>query len=437
MVKTLKYNYSGEIPLAIEADVIVVGGGPGGIGAATMSARQGVKTVLVERYGILGGMASVGEVQPFMTNHAGGKCMDRPIYLEWVKRMKHYYPASYEFKAMKSEEAAWDDLRIQKDVAALAAEDICLESGVRIIYHHVLADVVMKGREIDFIVLLSKSGFTAAKAKVYVDCSGDADLAAKAGCKFDIGGPTGSCQPMTTCFKLSGVDMKRMPPREQINKLYLEAKASGEIVCPREDVLYFQCVQEGTVHFNSTRVVRMSGISGIELSEAEIEGRRQVRQLVEFLKRRVAGFENSSICSMASHIGVRETRRVKGVRRLTIESFKTREKFPDAICRVNYPIDIHNPDGSGTEIVNMPKDEWYEIPYGCIVPEGAGNLLVGGRPISADHAMHSSLRVMPPACSLGQAAGMAAAISCKSGRTAGELDGCEIRRRLVEAGAFL
>ncbi|MEM4247740.1 MAG: FAD-dependent oxidoreductase [Candidatus Nanoarchaeia archaeon] len=441
-MQTVKYQFSGEIPLTIEADVIVVGGGPGGIGAAVMSARQGAKTVLIERYGVLGGMASVGEVQPFMPNHygsftKGGQSMDRPVYLDWVKKMKDYYPDSYEFKKMKNEFADWDDLRIHKDVAALAAEDLCLNAGVKIIYHHFLADVIKKDRNIDFIVLLSKSGFTAAKAKNYIDCTGDADLAAKAGCEFELGGPSGYCQPMTTCFKLSNVDGKRIPPGKEITKLYNEARAAGEINCPREDVLYFACVGNDIVHFNSTRILKKSGINGLELSEAEIEGHRQVRELINFLRKRVAGFENAYLYSMASHIGVRETRRIKGIKYLTVEAFEKRQKFPDAIARVNYPIDIHNPNGTGTKMEHIPNTDWYEIPYGCIVPKDADNLLVGGRPISVDHAIHSSMRVMPPACSVGQAAGMAAALSSKTGKKVCDLDGCEIRKHLVEAGAFL
>jgi len=436
-MNTLKYEFSAKLPIIAEADVIVVGGGPGGIGAAVMSAREGAKTVLIERYGVLGGMASVGEVQPFMHNHFNETTMDKPVYFDWVRKMKDYYPDSSPFKKLKSEGLTRDDLTIQKDIAALAAEDICLEAGVKIIYHHWLADLRKEGRKIDFIVLLSKSGYSIARAKNYIDCTGDADLAAKADCEFEIGGPSGYCQPMTTCFKMSNVDIERMPSREKITELYNEAKKRGEIVCPREDVLFFMCIDKNSVHFNSTRVIKKSGINGIELSEAEIEGHRQMRQLVNFLRKYVPGFENALISSMAHHIGVRETRRIKGLNYITSEVFKKRQKFPDAICRVNYPIDIHNPNGTGTELLHMPKTEWYEIPYGCIVPKDCDNLLIGGRPISADHALHSSFRVMPPACSIGQAAGMAAATSIKTGKPVSLLDGCEIRKKLIERGAFL
>jgi len=177
--------------------------------------------------------------------------------------------------------------------------------------------------------------------------------------------------------------------------------------------------------------------SGIELSEAELEARRQTRQLLDFFRTRVPGFEEARLHSMGHHIGVRETRRVRGLAHVTREDFVTCRKYPDAIARVNYNIDIHNPDGAGTEHLHLPEGEWYEIPYGCIVPRDSDNLLVGGRPISVDHAVHSSMRVMPPACTIGQAAGMAAAEAARSGQSPTMLDGSSIRAKLVQAGAPL
>jgi len=191
------------------------------------------------------------------------------------------------------------------------------------------------------------------------------------------------------------------------------------------------------VHFNTTRVIHRRGTRGADLSAAEIEGRRQLREVLAFLRRRVEGFENCWVYSTAHHIGVRETRRVRGRAYLTREDFAAASKFPDAIARVHYPIDIHNPDGTGTEILTMPEGDWYEVPYGCIVPAGVDNLLIGGRPVSVDHAVHSSLRVMPSACSIGQAAGLAAALAARRKCAPAEIDGAEVRRRLIERGAHL
>lgn len=426
-MSTMHYSFSADIPLAYQADVIVVGGGPGGLGAAVMAARAGAKTLLIERFGFLGGMASSGEVHPFMPNHVYGAPLDAPVYTDWLDAMQLY-------------QATPDNTQrymISKDVAMLAAEDLCLQAGVSLLYHHTLTDVLHEQGTINALILQSKSGFSAVKADMYVDCSGDADLAFRAGCAFEQGGPSGHCQPMSLCFKLRGVERNRVPDIETINRLFNEAKARGEINNPRENVLIFDWLEPEVVHLNTTRVIRHDATNGEELSDAEIQARRQLRELLRFLRAYVPGYEQVEIHSIAHHIGVRETRRVRGLAYLTREAFQTHAKFPDAIARVRYPIDIHNPDGTGTEFIPMPENEWYEIPYGCVVARDCANLLIGGRPISADHALHSSFRVMPPACSIGQAAGLAAALAAQHHCKPADLDGIEIRQRLIEQGAPL
>ena len=417
-------TYNGkQIPVLTQVDVAVFGGGPGGLGAAVMAARAGARTLLVERYGCLGGMATFGEVHPFMPNHVDGKPLDGPVYTDWLAAMDRYWDRA-------------DKLQISKEAAMLAAEDLVLESGAELLYHHVLVDAVREGDRITHAVVHSKSGFGAITAKAFVDCTGDADLAALAGCEFEQGGPSGNCQPMTLCFKLSHVDRGRVPWGE-VNKLYAEARAKGEVANPRENILHFKWMDDDVVHFNTTRVIRKSGTNGMELSDAEMEARRQLRQLLAFFRTRVPGFEHARLHSVAHHVGVRETRRVRGLAYLTRRDFEQCSKFPDAIARVNYPIDIHNPDGSGTEHANVPKGDWYEIPFGCVVARDLENLFVGGRPISVDHAVHSSMRVMPPACTVGSAAGMGAVMMAARECSSHELDGCAVREALVRQGAAL
>lgn len=424
-MKTIAYTLQKELPLLHEAEIIVVGGGPGGLGAAVMAARAGADTLLIERYGFLGGMASAGEVHPFMGNHVEGRPLDGPVYTDWIEKMRAYWPR--EGKA----------LHISRDAAMLGAEDLCREAGVRLLYHHALQDVLADGGPIDALVLFSKSGLTGAKAKLYVDCTGDADLAALAGCACEQGDAADDCQPMTTCFKLGHVDRACVPHWDEINRLFLEAKARGEIECPRDYVLFFDWLEEDVLHFNTTRIQGMSGTRGEDLSKAEIEGRRQVRQFLQFFRTHVPGYEKAVVYSLAPQVGVRETRRVKGLAVLNRDAFEQRAKFPDAIARVRYPIDIHSARGDTTELVRLPEGEWYEIPYGCIVARDRNNLLIGGRPISVDRAIHSSMRVMGPACSVGQAAGMAAAMAVKRGCRPGDLDGRDVRKALVERGARL
>jgi hypothetical protein len=424
-METVRYEIARDLEVLHQADVIVAGGGPGGLGAAVMAARCGAKALLVERYGFLGGMAVSGEVHPFMANHVDDRPLDGPIYTEWIDRMRTYLAGEAK------------ERHISKDAAMLAAEDLCLDAGVDLLFHHHLADVLVTDRAVDALVLFSKSGLTAAKGQVFIDCTGDADLAARAGCEIEEGGPSGHCQPMTLCFKLGGIDRPRVPDRDEINRRYDEARERGEIECTRENVLFFDWLEPDVVHFNTTRIIHRSGTSGSDLSAAELEGRKQMREFLRFFRTHVPGYENARIHSIAAHVGVRETRRVVGKTYLRREDFEEGRKFREAIARVRYPIDIHNPDGTGTEIVRLPPGEWYEIPYGCIVSKDMDNLLIGGRPISVDHAVHSSMRVMPPACTIGQAAGLAAALAASRGCRPGEVDGVEVRLELVEKGARL
>lgn len=444
-MNSIQYRFQKEIPVIAEADILVVGGGPGGLGAAVMAARSGVKVILAERYGVLGGMAAQGEVSPFMISHLQkvneqGEnlfyTLDRPVYYEWNRKMADY--CSPEIRKKKQDDPEVLFGTIAKDIASLAAEDLCLEAGVKILYHHALADVKMDAAVgITEAIFLSKSGLVAIRAKNFVDSTGDGDLAVMAGAPSEFGGESGYCQPMTTCFKIRNIDMSRIPEGKELQQLYQEAKASGVIDCPRENLLYFKTYEDGTIHFNSTRVVMKSAVDGVELSEAELEGHRQLKELFIWFRDNVPGFESSSIASFASHIGIRESRRILGLQYLTREDFLNKAKFSDGIARCNYMIDIHNPAGAGTEIIRMDRRDFYEIPFGCIVPQKVKNLAIGSRCISVDHALHSSCRIMPTVISIGQAAGAAAALSVKKQISICELNGTEVRKKLIEMGAVL
>ncbi len=415
-----------DVPVLHDVDVIVVGGGPGGIGAAVAAARLGAATLLCEQYGFLGGMATAGLVNPFMPNQLDGKPFDSGIFQEWCDRMG------------KMGGLAKDGRTFCQETAKLAAEKLCLDAGVNLLYHVQLDRPLVEEREIDCVTMLGKSGLTAHRARIYVDATGDADLAARAGCTFELGrAEDGLTQPMTTGFDLAGVDIERMPDGETINRLYDQAREEGRLKCPRHNVLLFRSVEDDRIHFNTTRIIGHDATDTLSLSEAEIEGRRQVLDYVEFLRRDVAGFEGARLHAVAVTIGVRESRRVRGHAYLTRADFENASKFPDGICRVNYEIDIHSPTGGGSEHAQLPPGEWYEIPYGCLVPLDCDNLLVAGRPISVDHAVHSSMRVMPPACTVGQACGTAAAMALSQGCTPAEVEGREVRRSLIEQGVWL
>ncbi|MPM98351.1 hypothetical protein SDC9_145536 [bioreactor metagenome] len=330
-----------------------------------------------------------------------------------------------------------DDRNIPRYGAMLAVEDMLLEAGVKLFYHHTFFDVIKQGERISTVVFSGKSGLSAIRAKMVVDSTGDGDVAAKAGCDFEFGNEDGFCQPMTLCFKLSNVDKSRTPPRGEISAAYNRAKEEGRINCPREDVLFFGDFDSDVVHFNTTRVIKHDATNAEELSDAEIIARKQLREYLAFLRASIPGYEHAEIHSVATQIGVRESRRILGLEYLTVDAFDRRARFADAVARVNYPVDIHNPSGTGTIIRHLGPEEFYEIPYGCIVPPAVKNLLIGCRAISVDHALHSSMRVMPPVCSIGQAAGMAAAMSIRKECRPAELSGVEVRANLKKAGARL
>lgn len=430
-MESVKYTICKKLEIIENADVVVVGGGPSGIGAAVMSARSGAKTLLIEQYSSLGGMATHGEVMPFMQNHVNGESLDRLVYPELVAEMKVFNPDN------KTLKPAYKDKLITPYSMALAAENICLQAGVNILYHHTLTDVIKEERKIKNLVLYSKSGYSAVSGKVFIDCTGDGDLAVKSGCGYEMGNENGNCQPMTLCFKVSGVDVARMPIREEICKEYNNAKETGKIDCPREDVMYFVTFNDDVIHFNTTRIIKKNGTNGKDLSDAEKEGRRQIIEIFRFFKNNISGFENSELHSIASHIGVRETRRIIGIDYITKEVFLNRQKFPDSISKVNYMIDIHSPEGAGTELIRLKPDEWYEVPYGCIVARDMDNLLVGGRAVSTDRAINSSLRIMPCAISIGCACGVAASMSVKRSNYPSEISGIEVHYQLKKNGADL
>ncbi len=444
----LPVQFPQQVSLSHQVDVAVVGAGPGGLGAALFSARCGYKTLLIEQYGLPGGMAVSAEVHPFMVSHCHGSSLDAPVYPQWIEAMHRYLPSSI-LDEMRRGRGYWGR-SINKEAAALGAEDLLLEAGVEILYHHRLCMADVENRRIRSLILHRKDGFCAVQAKMFVDCTGDGDLAALAECRYEKGNADGWCQPMTLCFKLSHINAKYIIEesgirifdpqwRRMLTEKYQDALRRGLIHCPRENILIFpfHLADEGVVHFNTTRVVKLDATNGLELSQAEIEGRRQLREILFWLRSEIPGFENCRLMSMGVQIGVRESRRILGHAYLRREDFDQCRKFPDAIARCSYSIDIHSPTGAGTVHAHLPGNEFYEIPYGCIVPSDCDNLTIGGRPVSADVAVHSSLRIMPTAVSLGQAAGVAAAMACQQNCTPAALSGIAVRERLKAMGARL
>ncbi len=424
-------DYLRSAPVSLNAEVIICGGGPAGLCAAVAAAQEGADTLLIERYGFLGGMATAGLINPFMPYYTGGEQIIEGLFQQIIDRLAAAGGWSH-----RQDEWARD--AFDPEIMKLVAQDMVEQAGVRLRLHTMVVDAHSKDRHVQRVVLASKSGLEAAEAAIFIDATGDGDLAARAGAPYGQGRPEdGLSQPMTLMFRMAGVDEERMPSREEINALYDEAKAAGDINNPRENVLWFYTTRPGEIHFNTTRVIRRDGTSAADLTAAELEARRQVKQMVNFLTEKVPGFADAYLSATGTQIGVRESRRILGEYVLTAEDILGARKFADGIARGCYDIDIHNPSGTGTVIRSLPAGESYDIPYRCLCPRGFDNLLVAGRPISATHQAHSSVRVMPIAAAVGEAAGTAAAMCVAQGQSVTAVDVAQLRERLRGRGANL
>jgi glycine/D-amino acid oxidase-like deaminating enzyme len=422
-----------ELPVAAQAEVAVLGGGPAGLCAAVAAAQEGADVLLVERYGFLGGMATAGLVNPFMAFQTASP--DAPEVLKLVNGglLQVVIARLQEAGGYDAQQQAFDPETMKQ-----VAQEMALEVGVRLRLHTMLIGALAEEGRVRLAGTASKSGLETVAAEVFIDATGDADLAAWAGAEYEQGRPEdGLCQPMTLNFRMGGVDQDLMPTRAEINALYDAAKQRGEIDNPRENVLWFYTTRRGEIHFNTTRVVGKQATDAADLTAAEIEARAQVKQMVAFLRGEVPGLAGAYLLATGTQIGMRESRRVMGDYVLTAEDVLSARDFADGIARGCYPVDIHNPAGTGTVIQAVPPGRSYAIPYRCLTPRGFENLLVTGRPISADHAAHSSLRVMPIAMNLGEAAGAAAARALEHHGQVRAVDVAGLRRRLRERGAVI
>ncbi len=416
-------------------DVIVLGGGPGGVPAAVAAARNGARVLLVERYGFLGGMATAALVLPYMKFFTGGKFIVSGLFEEFLDLMEKNGAIKNLFNVGgRPTRTCYDDEAMKR-----LLDRFVLESKAEMLLHAQAVGVLMKGKTISAVKVFHKGGIEDLSADVFVDSTGDGDIAAWAGAKIEVGrdAPDHFCQPMTTCFRMAGVDTKRMPDSKEINRLYDEAKARGEVKNPRENVLKFATVHDDVVHFNTTRVVGESALDGWTLTRAEVEGRRQTDDMVRFMRKYIAGFENAYLQKMPAQIGVRESRRVMGSYVLTEQDVIDGRKFDDGVACCAYEIDIHNPSGTGTRLVYLKDGVYYQIPWRSLLPSGPDNLIVASRCVSSTHEAHSSLRIMPTVWAIGQAGGTGAALAVRGKVKPGAVKAAELKKLLVEQKAFI
>lgn len=426
-------------------DVIVCGGGPAGCTAAIAAAREGAKTLLLEASGMLGGMATKGLVNAFTPIHDGIRCIHGGLTKEIIQEVRSSMPHIPEDR--------WNWVPVNYEFLKTVLDRRVTEAGADVLFHSFVAGVEMKDdRNIDVVLVANKSGLTAYRAKVFIDCTGDADLYAWAGKSFIKGdGETSSLQPATMCFVLSNMDEEAYldnpnpdkPLRDKYYALIDEAKAAGYKLSDTHFAV--QKMASGTYTFNAGHVFGIDSTDPASVTRGCMEGRKGAAELVRALKDFCPeAFGDAILQQTAPSIGVRESRRIIGDYCFTVDDYMVRRSFPDEVLRGKYYIDVHGA-GDGKKDHDQPsferrygEGESYGVPYRCMCPRDLDNVLVAGRSVCSDRIANGSLRIMPACMCEGEAVGMAAKFACEMDSVnIHKVDTQRLRKRLMEEGAYL
>lgn len=417
-------------------DVVVVGGGPSGIGAAVASARNGAKTALIERYGILGGMLTSGYVNPFLGAVAPGTMVDE---LSRLMDVSIHKTRNGEEKSVNTEQAKYILLKFVTD----AGVDVFLQTPV--------VEVIRQENQVQGLIISTQDGLSALEAKVVVDATGDGFVAARAGAQVCIGRESdGKCQPTSLEFTIDQVDESRaitcwggtdpvtMPDGEKYSAFCRRMHDSGVLPKNVSIVRLHRTNHPGERSVNATQANGYNTLTPEGILGAEMELRGQIHSVVHFLQTYIPGYENCKLMGSGSTLGVRETRRIMGDYVLCDEDVETGAKKKDVVVHnAWFLIDIHNPAGGGQAEGHSQPAIPYDIPYRALLPKGVEHLLTCGRCISGTHRAHASYRVMAICIATGQAAGTAAACSVARGVSPRELDIPDLQNALMQQGCVL
>lgn len=421
--------------MKFEFDVAVCGGGTAGAAAAIASARQGAKTVVIERMGALGGTQTQAWVTPMMPNYLGDFKLDRGLNLEIVRAQSATQPPPSE---LLHGDVWYDPVELARilDVIAEAA-------GVQCLFDATLVAAVVERQTVRTIDLMTRGGIVTILAKCFIDATGDGTLSALCGAETMGGDEAGTHQPMTLRFIMGGVDLARARAQNAemwrvndgyfLEAGYAEAKtgwlgpkiegAIAEGILDHDDLGYFQCFtvngRPNEMAFNCPRIAGLDPLDPFQLSRAYQVGRAKIKRISQFMIQYIPGFEHSFVSVVAPMIGIRESRRVVGDYVLTADDHLSQAKFDDVVARNRYPIDIHLK--TGLDYRRFPDGAWHDIPYRSLVVKGFDNLWVAGRCLSADFVAQSAVRIQPVCRSMGEAVGIAGALCAKEGVTSREI----------------
>lgn len=436
------YLYSKSIPLGESPDVLIIGSGSAGSTAAIAAARTlracdpTAKVLLVERYGFAGG-TSTAILDTFYGFYTPGSVPKKVVggvpddVVTELRRLDRVIERPNTF-------GAGTGVTYNPEFLKVAWESLAQQSGVNLLFHTFVIDVVLEGSRIAGVIASCKSGLTLIRPKMVIDASGDADVCALAQVPFERAGDIDPAQTLTTTFKLANVNVPEAQklPRSEFVARMKEAAESGNYDLPRREGSVHITPIEGVMATIMTRVEVTDPTRSCELTMAEIEGRRQALEYERFLRDYIPGYEASRLVTFSTQIGVRETRRVYGDYRLTREDVLNARKFDDVIGLCGAPIEDHHP-GAATKWLYLPDGATVDIPHRALIPRGIENLYVAGRCFSATHDAHASVRSMAQCMAMGQAAGTAAALCVSQVKLPRELNVNYLQQKLQEAGAIL
>jgi hypothetical protein len=404
------------LKVAKEIDVLVVGGGPAGVAAGFSAARMGAKTMIIEQFNCLGGVATAG----------GHGFMDR--YSAWNSDTRIVGGVPFEI-ARRVDKAGFgvctnSEVSFEIEGMKLILERMAEECRCELLYHTFFCETVMDNNAVAGAVIQNKNGRQVIRARRVVDCTGDGDVAARAGCGYDQGDAQhGHCQPVTLMFTLGGVDTERV--REFLKKegdptlarVWKQAQANGDMRPFQTCIMGwgFTPTRPDQLNVNFTHINFIDSTRAEDLTQATLEGRKQVFESIAVYRKYIPGLERCFLVSTPNTVGIRESRRIHGEYTLTRDDVVQQRQFDDTIGYGSYFIDIHGTTAPGMDAKKWypQKDFRYQIPYRILVPEGVDNLLVAGRCASCDHEALGSLRVMPQCGVMGQAAGVASVLSLR------------------------